>query len=167
MTSPSRPLPARQEAPETPLAASPALVDGEGATPLPRRRPRRSWTPERIRAFQELYDAGLAPHRICEEMNRLGYPVTRNAVIGHMHREGLASSIPHGSHGPRRSRPRTMAPPPPPPPPPPVQTGARLLTLLELEKHHCRYLMGRDLYCGADRVPGSPYCPRHKKETSR
>lgn len=38
------------------------------------------------------------------------------------------------------------------------------IPLIELEPHHCRWPFGEGreiVFCGADKIPGRPYCPEH------
>jgi hypothetical protein len=85
--------------------------------------------------------------------------LSNNVILGYMHRTGLAleRAAPVKISSPRRHRREPAAPPP--------QTEARNLTLMQLGHRHCRYIIGDDLYCGADVVPGKPYCPRHRALT--
>ena len=38
--------------------------------------------------------------------------------------------------------------------------GAKLVTLMDLEHHHCRYMHG-DRFCGCKTIPGTSWCPDH------
>jgi hypothetical protein len=51
----------------------------------------------------------------------------------------------------------------------PVVADIARVSVLDAERHHCRWPVGdpveiganRPLYCGLARVPGLPYCPDH------
>ena len=110
--------------------------------------------------------------------------VSRNSVIGkveRMRRAGHQIEIgkPGGGY-PEQNRQRKVRNPqsfarvetsrmstPPKPQPPPERSevcSPRLLTLLELKPHHCRWPVGNKppfLFCGARAEPGRPYCPAH------
>jgi GcrA cell cycle regulator len=98
--------------------------------------------------------------------------VTRNAVIGKAHRlelsrkrsaNGHAKPKPSGWH---RKKPviAMIARPPLEPPPEPAPEGGVLL--VDLERHHCRWLISEPsemLFCGAGKEPGFSYCLLHVK----
>jgi len=95
--------------------------------------------------------------------------VTRNAVIGRCHRQGMTltgtsdvRNSPSYLAPPRKAMVVRAAPPPPLPLPPADEVGK--VALADLEDNHCRYLIG-DLYCGDDRVLGSSYCEAHRSAT--
>ncbi len=131
-----------------------------------------SWTPERVEMLKTLWAEGLSASQIAA---RLGV-VTRNAVIGKIHRLGIAARE-HGNKGGRRAR---IGPRPPgetraapaqtreeaiaPPEPSPDN-----VTVLELSDHRCRWPLGdpkgEDFrFCGNKTPgPGQTYCDYHTR----
>jgi GcrA cell cycle regulator len=98
------------------------------------------WTPERIAALIALWNESLPTSEIGR---RLG--VTKNAVIGKVHRLGLTK---------RRSSPKAEEEP------------ARLIRLDSLNSSMCSWPVGNPgeddfHFCGDGVVPGKPYCAKH------
>ena len=94
-----------------------------------------SWTPERIAEMTRLWTEGLSTSQIGK---RIG--VTKNAVVGKVHRLGLP-----GRESPIRRR----AP-----------------ELVALKGPPCKWPIGvpgeEDFhYCGRGALPSKPYCPEH------
>ncbi|MDR1828462.1 MAG: GcrA cell cycle regulator [Methylobacteriaceae bacterium] len=147
-----------------------------------------TWTEERIELLTRLWAEGLSASRIA---NEIGDGVTRNAVIGKVHRMGLAgrakkkgSSTPRprrkSADGSRRS-PKTSfrehnettrsSDRSPWSRPYDSYAAATMpectrVTILELTDSMCRWPLGDPLtpefrYCGGDAVDGLPYCPYH------
>ena len=135
------------------------------------------WTDTRVERLKAFWADGLSASEIA---GRLG-EVTRNAVIGKVHRLGLAGRkttsrkpAPRRT-SPRRNRPgrveRRLPPAPfmrpaalPPAPPPPV--AALMLPLRQLRDDQCRWPVGdpREAgfgFCGCQKAPGVPYCAHH------
>ena len=146
------------------------------------------WTDERVGTLKELWLAGVSASGIAD---RLG-GVSRNAVIGKVHRLGLPHRITvHRWSGQRRR-------PAPPRKPVPwrdpaalarrkavferaeehqqVQAGPDLFIppaerkhLIDLEKHDCRWAYGTGTsddpyyFCGKPKVLGSSWCEFHNK----
>lgn len=142
-----------------------------------------AWTDERTELLKKLWPQGLSATVIAR---RIG-GVTRNAVIGKVHRIGLAdrptrSRIPTS----RRCKPKQPVAPKvqtkstrvradgkefapvfnvtPLPPEPPKPT--KLFKLEELKENQCRFPYGDGIteayrFCGCDKAPGSQYCPGH------
>lgn len=142
------------------------------------------WTEERVGQLKELYANGMSCSRIAAEL-RSG--ITRNAVIGKVHRLGLEKRgqgrrekterkprvYKKRSHQPKvrivpangnSNQFRVIQ----------VSTTAlaalrcvevtpRGLTLLELQKNDCRYPYGDSdfTFCGHPKLEGSSYCPEH------
>lgn len=131
-----------------------------------------AWNEERVDLLKKLWSEGLS----CSVMaNRLG-GVTRNAVIGKVHRLGLSGRVTTQRMKYRkrarakkiRTDGRVFAPtfarePLPPEPPRP----AKLFKLADMEDHQCRYVFGDPRgshewgYCGCKKMAGSSYCPGH------
>lgn len=121
------------------------------------------WTDARIVMVKELWPSESA----ADIATGLGGGITRNAVIGKARRLGLASKKADRA-AEKKSRKRRPAQPKPPKLKPVVihDTPPRMVTLQELEPHHCRYGLGdpRDAdfrFCGADKWGESPYCRYH------
>lgn len=133
------------------------------------------WTEHRVDALKAYRAKGLSASEIA---SRLGW-VTRNAVIGKLHRLGLTTVSEKKSkkrqlspkeagrdqEPVRRIRDRLAALPLEPLPkedaPP-----ARLFKLQDLEKHNCRWPYGDPKsaafgFCGCQIVEGTSYCSQH------
>jgi GcrA cell cycle regulator len=129
------------------------------------------WSDDQFQTLKGLVDQGLTARQIGNELG-----VTRNAIIGKVHRGGLAFSrsqdveqktprkrrrwrppaakIVTDKKAPPRATERLKEP----------ESTAKAVTLYELTAQHCRWPVGsvdRMLYCGADQVAGRPYCARH------
>jgi len=136
------------------------------------------WTDARIETLTRLWNDGLAASVIAA---RLG-EVTRNAVIGKVHRLGLPGRA-TTSRRPRVSRPRqplpsqrSIARPPRTPAPaavaflpvpfqPELPLG-ELVTVRTLKASHCRWPFGDPKlpdfhFCGRRKADGHPYCSHH------
>lgn len=143
-----------------------------------------SWTDERVELLKKLWQDGLSASQIAAELGG----VTRNAVIGKVHRLGLSgrgqptSSIKRQrrthSSGPRRTRTVTMgnlalkqtvdALPEPElrPRRDVVVPIPRKLSILQLSEQTCKWPVGDpgqdDFYfCGHDSLENGPYCEYH------
>lgn len=132
------------------------------------------WTEERTERLRELWIAGLSCSQIATE---LGTGLTRNAIIGKVHRIRLHRSHPRGAsiRGPmpprkragttsrRRSEPRFLAAPPPPADAWEALPGTAPVGLLELTDRTCRWPLGEKpfRFCGCPTVHGSVYCGTH------
>lgn len=124
------------------------------------------WTEERVTALRQLW---LDGHSASQCAARLG-EVTRNAVIGKVHRLGLPGRRTTRSatgKPPRRCRPRITVrfPRPPSPPRTPLAPARRLaartdeteplmLLFAALQPHQCRWPIGDP------RLPGFAFCGR-------
>jgi GcrA cell cycle regulator len=142
------------------------------------------WTDERVELLKKLWADGLSASQIAAELGG----ITRNAVIGKVHRLGLsgrAKSPSSASPRPRKARtsshmmrvPRAairgntalaydyeVAPEPELIEIPEQQRK----TLLELNERTCRWPVGdpgsSDFYfCGGDAEPEAPYCSHHSR----
>ena len=132
----------------------------------------------RIERLKKLWADG----RSASEIAALLGEVTRNAVIGKVHRLGLAGrKTTSRQPAPRRTSPRRNgsgraglrqaparfvrpASPLPPAPPPPV--AALMLPLRQLRADQCRWPIGDPKedgfgFCGCQKAPGVPYCGHH------
>ena len=130
------------------------------------------WTKERVALLKKLWTDGLSASQIAD---RLGGFLTRNAVIGKLHRLGLSRHDQPKRAAPiKRTRPlRTTAFNPPVKLPAAKQQSApatelraeppsrTAVSFMELKCHHCRWPVDLDQYCGADAVDGRPYCEYH------
>lgn len=130
------------------------------------------WTDERVEQLKEMHAAGESASKIADA---LGGGLTRNAVIGRIHRMGLYRPTHHHPKGEKRipRKPReplkkrinlhcldmSCAPNLP------QEIVSRPLTLFDLKSHHCRWPVSGDgvatLFCGADKHAEFPYCARH------
>lgn len=136
-----------------------------------------SWTDETTQTCVELWLEGHSSALIASKMG-----ISRNAVIGKMHRMGLPKGTPGQSRiqinrkpGPRPSRPQKPRMSPitglarldysvdPVPLPPPRADDIARVSFEQLEPHHCRFIPHEptDGYCGLERVPGTSYCASH------
>ncbi len=146
-----------------------------------------AWSVQQTELLLKLMSESFSAARIAECVSKIGDKVTRNGVIGKMHRMGYSRSP--LAQGPRRTRaeqardnstkmsimrneakaaelPRR---PPNVPKEPPKRPAFRGLTLLELEHRDCRWPAGDRVitFCGAPRDmetdPACPYCAYHRK----
>jgi GcrA cell cycle regulator len=129
------------------------------------------WTEERVEQLKALWTEGLSASQIARVLGG----VTRNAVIGKVHRLGLA-----GRAGPARSeRPRSvshksvvrMAQPEPPvvEEDPIILEDGSFATVLTINDRMCRWPIGDPAenefhFCGRKPKGGSPYCEAHARK---
>lgn len=105
------------------------------------------WTEERVAELTELWNSGLSAARVAAKLGE----VTRNAVIGKVHRLGLS-----GRPSPIRRAvpvPRPQSIPEPPP-------------FVGVVDHPCQWPYGDPgqpefRFCGRESAPSKPYCPEH------
>ena len=142
-----------------------------------------SWTDERVELLKRLWNQGLSASQIA---GAIGDGVSRNAVIGKVHRLGL-SGRPKDAPAvaprpPRKEAPAqallvrggfTLAQPPMPAAAPAPKPAADVVipmsdrvTLLELRESMCRWPFGDPSrpdfrFCGCRKGEGSPYCAHH------
>lgn len=108
----------------------------------------------------------------------LGRGISRNAVIGKIHRLGLqrpaspavARAWARTNHAPRPRLPRPEIETLPPPPPDPSDAEAPGCEIVALNNATCRWPIGdphdRDFhFCGRKPLDGSPYCETHKRRS--
>jgi GcrA cell cycle regulator len=136
------------------------------------------WTDERVELLKKLWQDGLSASQISKQLGA----VTRNAVIGKVHRLGLsgrgAPSKPRRATftSPRPARPRTPRPARPQRPAAVSQErrmalryadeGPGTATCLTLGAHMCKWPIGDPLadsftYCGRRSAENGPYCHAH------
>jgi GcrA cell cycle regulator len=121
------------------------------------------WTDEQFQTLKGLTEQNLSAKEIGNELG-----VSRNAVIGKVHRGGLhLKNPPSQPLVPPRRRPQMPKPrmPKPPsstalPPEPPEEAIGPVVSFAELAAHHCRWPVGEG-YCGGTAIAGSSYCWRH------
>lgn len=147
-----------------------------------------SWTDERVEQLKKLWEAGLSASQIAAELGN----ITRNAVIGKVHRLGLSgrakspsSAAPRqrkarpASHMVRVSRPAMrgntalaqafeMELAPDPVAFDNVIPMGQRCNLLELTEATCRWPIGDPgasdfFFCGGKPLTGLPYCPHHSR----
>ena len=136
-----------------------------------------SWSDERVEVLKKLWSDGLSASQIAKELGG----VTRNAVIGTVHRLGLSGratpSRPPSRvvrmHRPRpamRPAMRPLAPDAPPVPVAPVapepMPNGEFATVLDLSEHICKWPLGdpsdpQFQFCGRKTKAGAPYCDAH------
>ncbi len=140
-----------------------------------------SWTEERVGALKKLWLEGQSASQIAKQ---LGDGVTRNAVIGKVHRLGLSgraapSQPARATFRQPRPRPQVSAPSAPrrieaaqprpaAPPPAPVVDLPGTATVLTLGAHMCKWPIGDPTsdefsFCGRRSGEGTPYCVEHAK----
>jgi GcrA cell cycle regulator len=139
------------------------------------------WTDERVETLKKLWLDGLSASQIAKQLGG----VTRNAVIGKVHRLGLSgrAAPSHPSRpafkAPRPPRPISMptprprtvearAPQPPAPRPTPFVELPGTATVLTLGAHMCKWPIGdptsQDFtFCGRRAVDDGPYCADHAR----
>jgi GcrA cell cycle regulator len=134
-----------------------------------------SWTDDRVDILKELHKDGLSCSQIAKQ---LGGGVSRNGVIGKLHRLGLsgrpapskpsrikAAVDPKGSNSSRRLA-ALVAGQAYAPPSEPCSRAAGLTQLVDLKPQHCRWPIGDPVsgpfgFCGCARIETGPYCRAH------
>lgn len=132
-----------------------------------------SWTDERIEQLKSLWTEGLSASHIAKMM---GGGISRNAVIGKVHRLGLAGRAiaPRAErvrlHGASRHSPRLRVPEPPIIEEDPIilEDGS-FATVLTINDRMCRWPIGDPAenefhFCGRSPKNGSPYCEAHSRK---
>ncbi|RYX99588.1 MAG: GcrA cell cycle regulator [Bradyrhizobiaceae bacterium] len=147
-----------------------------------------TWTDDRVEQLKKLWEGGLSASQIAAELGN----VTRNAVIGKVHRLGLsgrAKSPSSAAPRPRKPRPAQQMVRMPRPvargntalahdyqvemEPDPISVDnvipiSQRLQLVELNDATCHWPVGdpatSDFYfCGGKSVAGAPYCAHHSR----
>lgn len=145
------------------------------------------WTDDRVATLAKLWGEGLSASQIAAV---LGGGVTRNAVIGKVHRLGLSGRVKAGAPAPQRpAKPKTISAVPTasePARPPADQAGmapaetsadhrwardialpeSKRVGILELRDSMCKWPIGDPskadfAFCGARAASGMPYCTEH------
>lgn len=145
-----------------------------------------AWTEDRVETLKKLWTEGLSASQIAKEM---GEGVTRNAIIGKVHRLKLSGrATPSRPPRPRAkptpkprvttttTAPRTLTPstrrempaPPAPLEPKPLPSG-EFATVLTLTNHICKWPIGDPAtpefrFCGRKSSATSPYCEFHASQ---
>ena len=137
-----------------------------------------TWTQERVAQLQAYVNAGLTCSQIADEIG-----VTRNAVIGKIHRLGLSpgrtAGRPARDRPPRDRRPRLFTQRPllrlvyaqAPAVETPIESAQRC-SLLELAHGKCRWPINDPgnadfAFCGNDSIPALSYCAGHARMAYR
>jgi GcrA cell cycle regulator len=133
-----------------------------------------NWTDDRVEQLKNLWTEGLSASQIARV---LGGGVTRNAVIGKVHRLGLAGrATPSRSDRPRLpAAPRISLRTPQQPAPPVIEEDPVTLedgghaTVLTINNQMCRWPIGDPAdnsfhFCGHKPKNGSPYCEAHARK---
>ena len=147
-----------------------------------------TWTDERVESLKKLWGEGLSASQIAAELGG----ITRNAVIGKVHRLGLsgrAKSPASTAARPRKARPHThlmrvsrpavrgntalahaydFEPEPEPEVVDNVIPLGQRRTILELTEETCRWPIGDPgstdfFFCGGQTGTGAPYCTYHSR----
>ncbi len=128
-----------------------------------------SWTEERVELLTKLWAEGLSASQIARTLGG----VTRNAVIGKVHRLGLS-----GRASPARAeRPRTVVRRKPAPKPVIVEPeiieeevldDGEWATVMTLTDRMCKWPIGHPgteefHFCGRKAAAGMPYCAAHNR----
>ncbi len=130
-----------------------------------------SWTDERVELLKKLWNDGLSASQIASELGG----VTRNAVIGKVHRLGLSGRSKTAPVQAPAPRPRKPSAPRPAGPAMDeeieemaevaIPTSQRV-TIMDLRESMCRWPIGDPTnpefrFCGGRSITGLPYCPEH------
>lgn len=147
-----------------------------------------TWTDERVELLKKLWADGLSASQIAAELGG----ITRNAVIGKVHRLGLSGRAKSpSSAAPRPRKPRSPShmlrvsrpsvrgntalarlyeyePEPEPEPIENIIPIGQRRNLLELTESTCRWPIGDPgsadfFFCGGNTVTGLPYCAYHSR----
>jgi GcrA cell cycle regulator len=178
--APSLPLSSPAIPPITSTALDPAPVAPAPKTIAPSSA---TWTPERIEQLRSCIGSGMTCSQIAAAIG-----VSRNAVIGKIHRLGLSSGRPAGASARANCPPRARHSRGP--------TQRRLLrlayakapldeimssmvvvsthpcSLIDIDPHQCRWPIGDPastnfLFCGNDALAGFTYCVGHARMAYR
>ena len=129
------------------------------------------WTDERVEQLKSLWSEGLSASQIARQLGG----VTRNAVIGKVHRLGLAGRA-NAARGERIRLPSTpklslkpAARQPVVEEDPVVMEDGSFATVLTINDRMCRWPIGDPSehefhFCGRKPKSGSPYCEAHARK---
>jgi GcrA cell cycle regulator len=123
------------------------------------------WTDALVEQLKTLLGDGLSSSQIGEKLGR-----TRNAIIGKVHRMGLAlKNLNNGQRRnpqprhPRRIKVSTKSPNVSPPLP--MEEAAQPCTLFDLKYDSCKWPVNDGvpefMFCGKPQAAGQPYCETH------
>ena len=124
-----------------------------------------SWTDERVELLKKLWAEGLSASQIAGELGG----ITRNAVIGKVHRLGLSGRAKSASSSsPRVALAFEMEQEPEPELIENIIPIGQRRTLLELNEDTCRWPIGDPaspefFFCGGKPLTGLPYCSYHSR----
>jgi len=137
-----------------------------------------AWTDDRVETLKKLWAEGLSASQIAQKLGG----VTRNAVIGKVHRLGLSGRATPSrpvrramkAARPKRVAPKAITPTAKPaaPPPAPIEPeklpSGEYATVLTLSNHICKWPIGDPddpdfRFCGRKTEDGAPYCEGHKQ----
>src|SRR5678816_1422511 len=135
-----------------------------------------NWSDDRVEQLKTLWTEGLSASQIARALGG----VTRNAVIGKVHRFGLAgraspsrSERPRLPIAPKGPSVRSHVPAAPGEEEDPLQVddGSRA-TVLTISDRMCRWPIGDPagsefLFCGHSPKAGSPYCEAHARKADQ
>ena len=132
-----------------------------------------NWSDERVEQLKSLWTEGLSASQIARALGG----VTRNAVIGKVHRLGLAgraspsrSERPRVPMAPKTQIARTHVPAAPVVEEDPLQLDdGNFATVLTISDRMCRWPIGDPAatefhFCGRSPKSGSPYCEAHARK---
>lgn len=141
-----------------------------------------AWTEDRVEILSKLWAEGLSASQIAKQLGG----VTRNAVIGKVHRLGLSGratpsrparrkvAAPRATAAapktiiPRAPRPVPVAPPPAPPMEAKPLPSGEYATILTITESTCKWPIGDPAgddfrFCGRNTDQTSPYCTAHSR----
>ncbi len=148
-----------------------------------------SWTDERVELLRKLWLDGLSASQIAGE---LAHGITRNAVIGKVHRLGLSGRVKAQAPAAPRQRTARAVPRSTPRPATPLSRGnlavafrpmeapdpmpaeevvipmSDMVTIMELREGMCRWPVGDPTtpefrFCGSKGATVGPYCNHHAR----
>lgn len=132
-----------------------------------------SWTQERVENLKRDWADGLSASQIGTRLSIPLHPLTRNAVLGKIHRLGLATRVSNPKIERTPRVPRIQKPPklkateiieiP-------ADISPCAVSIEDIGMEQCRYPLGDPqlpgfMFCGAGKMESSPYCTRHHRLT--
>ena len=155
--------------PIPPIAPTAPAIDSAIVAQVPQRIPpsNATWTPERIEQLRSCVGNGMTCSQIAAAIG-----VSRNAVIGKIHRLGLSSRHPRGPTQRRLLRLAFARAPLDE-----ILSGVVVISthpcsLIDIDAHQCRWPIGDPastnfLFCGNDAIAGFTYCLGHARMAYR